>query len=47
MTKSWRMIFYLVTIDNAKIEEVMEKDGATYVKYTREVDFGSGEKLLS
>ena len=41
------MNFYLVTIDNAKIEEEMEKDGATYVKNTRKVDFGTGEKVLS
>ena len=47
MTKSWRMNFYLVTIDNATIEEEMKKDGATYVKYTKEVNFVIDEKLLS
>ena len=47
MTKSWRKHFHHATIGNAPIEEEMEEDGTTYVKYTREVDFETSRKLLS
>ena len=41
------MHFHDFIMGNATIEGEMEEDGAMYVKYTREVDFETGRKLLS
>ena len=47
MKKSWRLPFYLATIDDATNEEEMEEDGATYAKCTREGDVETAKNLLS